>query len=202
MALDSALVKAIKANLAGTPSAELREVLQVRDLSQWSEEAFAAAQEVLDDRAQGRATEPEPLPLPVGETPGSSEDAPKDRVGCLTAWLVLMVVGNSFALVALPLTLPPAHWVIWPTLVSAVLNVAFAIALLNWKKWGFFGALGTSLVGLGVNLYELSRLDPGSGIPRAAAGGVALSAAGPVLNTVILFALLRVGEKSGWSQLE
>lgn len=201
MALDHALVKVIKANLAGTPAAELRDMIQVRDLSLWSEEAFAAAQEVLDDRAQGRATEP--IPPPVAETPGSAEDAPKQRVGCLTAWLVLMVLGNALALVALPLTLTSAHWVVWPTLVSAVLNVTFAIALLNWKKWGFFGALGTSFIGLGVNVYQLSLLDSRSGIPQAAAGGVAFFALSPVLNSVILFALLRIGgEKNAWSQLE
>ena len=65
MGLDPALVKAIKANLAGTSSTELLHLLQVRDLRQWSEEAFAAAQELLDDRTQGRAAEPQPNPLQV-----------------------------------------------------------------------------------------------------------------------------------------
>jgi hypothetical protein len=75
MTLDPGTVKTIKGNLAGTTSDELREILKHRDASRWSDEAFAAAQELLDDRAQGRAKEPllNPLPPPVSEA--NVEDA-------------------------------------------------------------------------------------------------------------------------------
>jgi hypothetical protein len=211
MALDAAAVKAIKTNLAGTPSAELRHMLQVRDMSRWSEEAFAAAQELLDDRAQGRASEPQPNPPLQSETKGFSKEAPKQRLGCLTAWLVLMILGNAVALVRVLLTLGSIQqsipnfpaWVVWPTFVLAVLNIVFAIALLNWKKWGFFGVLGTGLGALALNLYLLSQLDLESGIPQAAAGVVAVYAVGPLMGVMILFVLLRIGgEESAWSRLE
>jgi hypothetical protein len=127
---------------------------------------------------------------------GLSQDAPKQRLGCLTAWLVLMILANAFALVSVPLRfgsikqlIPDApDWMIWPTFFLPVLNIVFAIALLNWKKWGFFGVLGTSLVAFALNIYL------GIGIPYAVAG---------FAGVAILFALLRIGgEQSGWSQLE
>jgi hypothetical protein len=186
-------------------------MLQVRDLSRWSEEAFTAAQEVLDDRAQGTAPEPQPHPVLPSAPTGFSQGTPKQRLGCLTAWLVLMILTNAVGLVRVPLTvgaleqaLPdfPA-WVVWPAFVLVLLNVVFAIALLNWKKWGFFGLLGASVGALALNLYLLSQLDLERAIPQAAAGVVAVSAVGSLLGVLILFALLRVGgEMSGWSQLE
>jgi hypothetical protein len=129
-------------------------------------------------------------------TGGLSKDAPKQRLGCLTAWLVLMILANAFALVSVPLRVGlieqlipnfPA-WVVWPIFLLAILNIGFAIALLQWKKWGFFGVLCTSLTAFALNIYL------GIGIPHAVAG---------LVGIVILYGLLQIGrEKSGWSQLE
>jgi hypothetical protein len=123
-------------------------------------------------------------------------DAPKQRHGCLTAWLVLMIIANGFTALGTPLmvgaiqqTIPnfPA-WVVWPIALLAVLNVVFAIALFNWKKWGFFGFLGTSLAAFGLNIYA------GIGIPQAVFGLVSIA---------ILYGVLQIGgQKSGWSQLD
>jgi hypothetical protein len=94
-----------------------------------------------------------------------------------------MLVGNIQQ--ALP-TFPA--WMVWPFTLGAVLNIAFAIALFNWKKWGFFGFLVTGVATFALNIYV------GIGIPRAVLG---------LMGIAILYGVLQIGgQKSGWSQLE
>lgn len=136
-------------------------------------------------------------PPAAGRSPGAfSTEAPKQRHGCLAVWLALMLIANGFAAVSTPLLVGAIQrvtpnfpaWVVWPVALLSVLNVVFAIALFNWKKWGFSGFLGTSLVAFGLNLYA------GIGIPQAVVG---------LLGVAILYGVLRIGgEKNGWSQLE
>jgi hypothetical protein len=77
---------------------------------------------------------------------------------------------------------------VWPITLSAVLNVAFAIALFNWKKWGFFGFLVTSVAAFAQNIYL------GIGIPNVVLG---------LMGIAIFYGVLQIGgQKSGWSQLE
>jgi hypothetical protein len=59
MSLDRDLIDTIKATFARRASAHLQEVAQSDDRERWSPEAVAAANEVLADRASGRAEEPE-----------------------------------------------------------------------------------------------------------------------------------------------
>ena len=123
-------------------------------------------------------------------------DVPKQRHFLLTAWLVFMIVANGATAVITPMlvgniqqALPtfPA-WMVWPITLSAVVNVAFAIALFNWKKWGFFGFLVTSVATFAQNIYV------GIGIPRTVLG---------LMGLAILYGVLQIGgQKSGWSQLE
>jgi hypothetical protein len=105
-------------------------------------------------------------------TVGSTE---RKRGGCLTAFLILMLIANpltglyyllagSTVRESLP-TLP--EWAI-PTLgVLALANFAFAIGIWQWKKWGVYGFAGTSLVALVVNAISI-------GIPAALFGLVGL----------------------------
>lgn len=58
MALDKRLVQSVKRNLAEQTSDQLRKMLDQHDTTQFSEEAFEAARELLQDRAEGRASEP------------------------------------------------------------------------------------------------------------------------------------------------
>ncbi len=58
------LVQSIKLHLAEQASDELRKMLEERDASQYSDEAFAAAREVLEERARGESREPPPKPAP------------------------------------------------------------------------------------------------------------------------------------------
>jgi hypothetical protein len=125
-----------------------------------------------------------------------SMDVPKQRHFLLSAWLVIMIIANAATAVITPLmvgniqqALPnfPA-WLVWLIALGALLNVAFAIALFNWKKWGFFGFLVIGIITFAQNLYV------GIGIPRAVFG---------LLGAAILYGVLQIGgQKSGWSQLE
>jgi hypothetical protein len=58
MALDRQLIEEIKTNFARKSSSQLQEVVQSGSLVRWSREAAVAANEVLKERADGRAEEP------------------------------------------------------------------------------------------------------------------------------------------------
>jgi hypothetical protein len=125
-----------------------------------------------------------------------SKDVPKQRHFLLTAWLVFMIIANGVTAVITPLLVDsiqqalPAFpaWMVWTITLAAVLNIAFAIALFNWKKWGFFGFLVTGVATFAQNIYV------GVGIPRTLFG---------LMGVAILYGVLQIGgPKSGWSQLE
>lgn len=118
----------------------------------------------------------------------------KDRHGCLTAWLILMIVANSLtALSYLVLTLlgrktvAPA-WALVTLAVGCIANVVFAVALFRWKRWGFFGFLVTTILALVINLrIGIKPIFVGIGL----------------FGIVILYAVLQIGgERRGWNQLE
>lgn len=120
----------------------------------------------------------------------------KQRHGCLTAWLVLVIIAN--ALVALlyvagggvvAASLPSARgWLVPVLAVLALANVAFAIALFLWRRWGFYGFVASSLVGLVVNL---------------AAGINPAQAVFGLVGVAILYGVLQIGSANkGWPQLE
>ena len=120
----------------------------------------------------------------------------KNRHGCLTAWLILMIIANSIsALVyllnsqAVQQALPTAPDWTFPVLtVVCIFNIVCAIALFNWKKWGFWGFLGSSVTALIINLSI------GLGIGQSLLG---------LLGIVLLYGVLNIGENNkGWPQLE
>lgn len=120
----------------------------------------------------------------------------KNRHGCLTAWLVLMLLGNSVTAVSylqaggnIRQTLPNMpEWAIPVLIVASLFNVVCTIALFQWKKWGFWGFCATSIVALVVNLSI------GLGIASALAG---------LLGVLLLYGVLQIGnENKGWVQLE
>src|SRR6266487_618063 len=73
----------------------------------------------------------------------------KERHGCLTAYLVLAIIANSatallylFGAAAIKRSTPNIPDWAFPVLIVLVLfNLACAIALLRWKKWGFWGLI-------------------------------------------------------------
>ena len=124
------------------------------------------------------------------------EAANKKRHGCLTAWLIAMIVLNAAtALIylvggevvrsAVPAS---ASWIFPVLIVFAVFNVVCSVALFRWKKWGFWGFCVSSAVALAVNLSA------GLGIGQCLLGLVGL---------LLLYGVLQIGqENKGWPQLE
>jgi hypothetical protein len=120
----------------------------------------------------------------------------KTRHGCLTAWLVLMIIGNSATALlyllngdAIRRALPNIPgWVLPVLIVFAVFNIICTISLLKWKKWGFWGFCVSSLVALIINL----SIDI----------GIAQSLIG-LVGVVVLYGVLQIGnDQKGWTQLE
>lgn len=120
----------------------------------------------------------------------------KQRHGCLTAWLIFMIVMNALASLAylfggslIAETTPGLPgWAIWGFAFFSILNVIFAIALFTWKKWGFWGFCASSGVVFFLNIF--------SGINI-------LSAVFGLIGIAILYGVLQIGnENKGWAQLE
>jgi hypothetical protein len=79
-------------------------------------------------------------------------------------------------------------WALLILAVTSIMNVACAVALLKWKKWGFFGFIATSVITFVVNLMT------GLNIVHALGGLVGIA---------VLYGVLQIGkEKKGWTQLE
>lgn len=120
----------------------------------------------------------------------------KSRHGCLTAYLILMLIANAgtalIYLLAGDMVLqafPDAPgWTI-PVLVFVTsFNFVCAIALFKWKKWGFWGFCVSAVAALGINLAI--GLGPGSSI-------------GGLVGVAILYGVLHIGDNNkGWSQLD
>jgi hypothetical protein len=104
-------------------------------------------------------------------------------LNALTA--VLYLFFSAFILGTLPQT---PSWALPVLGVGALLNVACAVALFQWKKWGFYGFVVTSIAAFTVNL--MIGLNP-------------LQAIFGLLGLAILYGVLQIGgEKKGWTQLE
>ena len=99
-------------------------------------------------------------------TPRPAQPAPRQRGGCLTVFLVLMVLGNL--LVALSYFFGGAvvresvpalpEWAIPALGVLGLANAAFAIAILRWKRWGAIGFALSSLAVFAINWIGLGPL--------------------------------------------
>ncbi|MCJ7727835.1 MAG: hypothetical protein MUO96_04230 [Actinobacteria bacterium] len=85
-------------------------------------------------------------------------------------------------------------WVFSLLIALSIFNVVCAIALLLWKKWGFWGYCATSVTALVINLLFVSR-----GI-----GPVLVSVLTGLLGVLVLFGVLHIGDKEnkGWPQLK
>lgn len=120
----------------------------------------------------------------------------KQRHGCLTAWLVVVIAGNAVvALVNLlerdviRQQLPNAPGWAFPVLaILGVVNIICAVALFQWKKWGFYGICATTTAGLLINLSI------GVGIGPSLTG---------LIGIALLYGVLQIGgDRKAWPQLE
>jgi hypothetical protein len=130
------------------------------------------------------------------DTPPALPTPPKQRHGCLTAYLVFMIIANSGTALlyltssdAIQKNMPNMPGWAFPALIAAgFFNLVCAIALFRWKKWGFWGFVGSAAVTLGVNIA--AGLSPGSAL-------------GGFVGIAILYGVLQIGdENKGWPQLE
>jgi len=121
----------------------------------------------------------------------------KERHGCVTAWLVLIIIGNS--LVALLYLLANSRMLestpdasplmIYLLGFVALANVFFAAMLLQWKKIGFWGFTVTSICALVINI------NINLGVVQSLIG---------IVGVGVLFAILQITKdgRSTWQNLE
>lgn len=123
----------------------------------------------------------------------------------LTAWLVLMTAGNAYV-VAVQVTaygfivsdflhsiriFDFADW----HLLLGILNVVCFVALLRWRKWGFWGICASAFASLTLNIVT----DPDKLLPRA----WILPLVWDTASVGLLYLMLNVGkENKTWPRLE
>ena len=126
------------------------------------------------------------------------QDERKERHGCVTAWLIFMIVANSFVVITylfmrnmlqrnLTTTVPT-----WVFIVSGLLgaaNIMFAIELLRWKKWAFWGFVFAAFAAAAINLKM------GTSVLQTSIG---------LAGIIVLYAILRIKNNgvSAWDNLE
>jgi hypothetical protein len=72
--------------------------------------------------------------------------------------------------------------------ILGIFNIACAIALWNWKKWGFYGFIASSVASFIINV---------------ASGQNIISSLVGLLGIAILYGILNIGgEKQAWTRLE
>lgn len=119
----------------------------------------------------------------------------KQRHGLLTAWLTFVINANIVAMIMWlaqagqrTTTMIFPAWMIPVYLAAGVVSIVFIVALLQWKKWGFYGYVGLGIVMIAVSL---------------AAGLNAVLSLSGLVGLAILYTLLQIGgERKAWTQLD
>ncbi len=95
------------------------------------------------------------------ETNNENSNVAKQRHGCVTAWLILMIILNSltaivylFASDMITKNLPGnvSSTMIFLLGIIGIGNTIFSVLLFQWKKIGFWGFAVTSIATLTINL--------------------------------------------------
>jgi hypothetical protein len=122
----------------------------------------------------------------------------KQRHGCVTAWLIVVIIINAIAgglaVFASDLIIEglggyvPAY-LVYLSGACSIANVIFAILLFQWRKIGFWGFICTSLINFTINL------NIGFGIYQSLIGLVGIA---------VLYMNLHIKKKnsSTWERLE
>lgn len=126
------------------------------------------------------------------------ENNSKQRHRFVTAWLVLMVIANSlialFYIYTISFSLEdlPDNITLKTIIISGVVslaNVFFSILILKWRKIGFWGFAGFSIITLMINL------NIGTSFGKSAIG---------ILGVVVLFVVLQIKKNNltAWENLD
>jgi hypothetical protein len=129
---------------------------------------------------------------------GENTNVPKQRHGCVTAWLILMIIANSLAALSYLFTgdfiaenLPGgiSNTMLILLALLGIGNVIFSILLFKWKKIGFWGFLITGIAALIINLSI------GISIGQSAFG---------IVGIAVLYGVLQIkkDDVTAWNNLE
>jgi hypothetical protein len=141
-----------------------------------------------------KSVEDDIVQKPDIETPNTKTG--KQRHGCLTAWLIL-IIAFSVIFVVVYLTgvgvnessknMP--EWAIPVLIILLIFNIVCAVALFRWKKWGFWGFCAVNVIGIIVDiLIGISIVWPSIDV---------------LVSLAILYGVLHIGgENKGWPQLD
>ena len=133
------------------------------------------------------------------ETSDKETNLTNQRHGCVTTWLMLILVINSLtALFYLLIAGEIVEWrfedeisksLIFLIVIMLILNVVFSIMLLKWRKWGFWGLTFTCTCSIIINVVI------GIGLFQSIAG---------IVGLVLLFGILQIkkNKTSTWSNLK
>ncbi|HEY2785130.1 MAG TPA: hypothetical protein VGJ05_09165 [Fimbriiglobus sp.] len=159
MSIDPALVRSIKRNLAEKTSDELRQLLVVRNRAEFSDEAFVAAEELINDREKGVGKEPPPkLPPPPPPTRAESEAAEeallRRQVRVIGAYYYFLA--GSWILIGIALTRIGGDLGI--SAINGVFGLGFG--LLGWSLRRFHPAART--VGMIVSILQVPAFPLGT----------------------------------------
>jgi hypothetical protein len=131
-------------------------------------------------------------------TINENQNVTKQRHGCVTAWLVLMIIANSLTAMAYffasemitkNLSMDVSNSMIILLGIICIANVIFSVMLFQWKKLGFWGFIITSIGALIINLSI------GLGITQSLFGLVGIA---------ILYGVLQIKKDNipAWDNLE
>jgi len=122
----------------------------------------------------------------------------KQRHGCVTALLVLMLIGNSLTalmylfatdIVAQGLPAGSPSYMLTILAVLGIINVAFSVMLFKWMKLGFWGFVASGIVAVAINL------NIGLGVGQSLLG---------LVGIIILFGVLQIkkDDVTAWDNLD
>ena len=128
---------------------------------------------------------------PSQNTAPPTQKAAKVRNGCLTIWLVFIIIGNIISSILLA-TVSSADAGVAGLVKGVDIGISLwiavcAAALFMWKKWGFYGFILAAVISIALNIALHDYV----------------FAISPVISVAILYGVLQIGGPyKGWNQLE
>jgi hypothetical protein len=126
----------------------------------------------------------------LSEIPNQSKP---NRHGCVTAWLIFMIIANSITTLIYTLRANAftniSSLQLSLLIIGGSLNIAFAVMLLQWKKYAFYGFAITAIVAFANNISI------GISVTKSLLG---------LLGFAVLYSVLKIKENgiSAWDQLK